>query len=793
MSENDSKTMLSKPAIWLVALMLLGGAVLRWAYFQEARTLPDYEYPALDAQYHDYWARAIVTGDWTPPEGQPYPEIEKHPYVRSPLYPFFLAGVYSLTGLSYDAPRLVQSALGLLSAFLAYLLGRRWFGQAAGLAACLGMSFYWIFPYYESQLIGPALVIPLLLLWLGLMSDAARPLRLDLLGAGGLILGVAALARPNLLLMIPATLVWLFAAARKTAAFSKLAAGAVVFLFCAAAGVSPGVIRNLVVSGQLVPVTAVGGQNLYLGNNELSDGHSGIAPDIRNWSSFDHARLVRELGESVGKPLTYAEANSIWTRRALKYISRHPLGTLQLTMRKILLMIGPKEVSVDREDEFERTASPVLRRLPGSFPFILALGLAGVALLIEEWRRADARQRIAASLLVLTLAVYGLSYLPFTITGRYRVPLTPLLILLGAYAVQRFADMAVRRDWKAVVSWCAAAILGWLILSGNFADYHPSEARWNLSRGLASGRAGDMARAESFLAKASALDPQMPKARLNYGIALARLGKTREALEELQAAAELEPTPLTWQSLGRVRKQAGDVEAAEEAYRAGLNLNTYDAGLHNDLGILLAEQGRLDEAIQEMASAVTVSPDYFDAHRNLAAALENAGRYGDAREQYSIAVKQRPHDGDVAFRFARRLALLGEYRAALPHLYIAINDAPDNPERLGALAWIRATHPDASLRDGKEAVFFARRASDLLGNTEPSALVVLAAANAEMGEVEQAAELIRRALSLLPAEADEDFRRTLQDHLAVYEKGEAYRDASMVTVQEEATDFLETR
>ena len=44
------------------------------------------------------------------------------------------------------------------------------------------------------------------------------------------------------------------------------------------------------------------------------------------------------------------------------------------------------------------------------------------------------------------------------------------------------------------------------------------------------------------------------------------------------------------------------------------------AAAHNNLGIALASQGRLDEAIARFQQALKIQPDFADATRNLAIA-----------------------------------------------------------------------------------------------------------------------------------------------------------------------------
>jgi 4-amino-4-deoxy-L-arabinose transferase-like glycosyltransferase len=109
----------SKSTTWIVlAVILLAGAVLRASYLKEIAATPEFTHPLADPAFHDYWARAILSGDWTPPAGEENPRIAEVPYQRPPGYPYFLALAYALTGKSYLGARIVQMILGLGTAVL---------------------------------------------------------------------------------------------------------------------------------------------------------------------------------------------------------------------------------------------------------------------------------------------------------------------------------------------------------------------------------------------------------------------------------------------------------------------------------------------------------------------------------------------------------------------------------------------------------------------------------------------------------------------------------------------------
>ena len=79
--------MIPRRQLAILGLILAVGLALRLAYLSERREAPDFDQPTADAAFHDYWARGLATGDWTPPAGENDPEISRVPFLRPPGYP----------------------------------------------------------------------------------------------------------------------------------------------------------------------------------------------------------------------------------------------------------------------------------------------------------------------------------------------------------------------------------------------------------------------------------------------------------------------------------------------------------------------------------------------------------------------------------------------------------------------------------------------------------------------------------------------------------------------------------
>lgn len=600
-------------ALAALALILLIGALVRVAYLTEVRERPDFGTPTVDALFNDYWARGLTTGQWTPPAPHQDPLIGTSPYFRPPGYPYFLASVYRLFGDSPLTPRLAQMLLGLASGLLVFLIGRRWCGVMTGLLAATVTVTFWSLVYFEGELLETPL---LTLLFVGLVGAAGlwgerATYPRDLLA--GSLLGLATIVRPNSLLLLPTLLFWGWPAV--AGAFGRAAAlrHATITAAACAAVVAVVAARNYVASGELVLVSTNGGINIFIGNNDAATGEcaGGIAGLGRYDTCFDYGPLVNALAAKVGRPVTPSEASAIFTREAATWVREHPVAELRLLVRKTLLFWGPLQVSHNREDEIDRETSDTLRSLPLGFPFVLALAALGTGLALRPGHApaAGSSGRRMALLLALFALAYFASFLPFFIAGRYRVPVVPLLALLGAGGAERLWRRWRAGDRKQVAAALAVFAALWAAASVNWAGYHPDRARWHYDNGLAHIRTGEVHRAVAEFQQAVDVAPGNFQARSDLGSAYAVLGETGRARQEWERALALDPGyPLAHFNLGRLEASSGRTAAAIAHMERAVTGNPSSWLYRYELAELLLASGRTTDAAAELRAADTLDP-----------------------------------------------------------------------------------------------------------------------------------------------------------------------------------------
>lgn len=124
--------------------------------------------------------------------------------------------------------------------------------------------------------------------------------------------------------------------------------------------------------------------------------------------------------------------------------------------------------------------------------------------------------------------------------------------------------------------------------------------------------------------------PKSVEAHTNLAVALEAQGKLDEAIEHFRVAASLDAgSAHTRENLangllarGAALLESGKPHEAAEELRAALALLPNSVETHNNLGIALASQGKLDEAIAHFHRALELRPGFEDARRNLETALK---------------------------------------------------------------------------------------------------------------------------------------------------------------------------
>ena len=229
----------------------------------------------------------------------------------------------------------------------------------------------------------------------------------------------------------------------------------------------------------------------------------------------------------------------------------------------------------------------------------------------------------------------------------------------------------------------------------------------------------------------------------------------------------------------RARVQTSYWRNSEALFTHALAVTENNDVALNNLGILSLEKGQLDDAISKLEAAINVRPDNGPAHDNLAKALLKKGRVAEAMVHYRKFLEIEPQNVEARNILGTVLIQQGYVRDAIDQWQQALAIQPDNGNAASNLAWVFATCPEDSIRDGPRAVDLAQKAMLIAGGKIPMIYRVLAAAYAENGRFNDAIEAAERGAELSNSQDNPALASELESNIAFYQSGKPLRDPSI--------------
>ena len=135
--------------------------------------------------------------------------------------------------------------------------------------------------------------------------------------------------------------------------------------------------------------------------------------------------------------------------------------------------------------------------------------------------------------------------------------------------------------------------------------------------------------------------------KVNYGLALLRVGRNAEAVEQLTESQKQEPSlPYTWFNLGIFYKHAGDYEKAIEQFRGMIRLTPDEPMAHYNLAAVLRSKGDIEAALPEFLKAEELNPNLAGPHFQLFTIYQRTGKKEDAaRERQTFEAAKKHKEG----------------------------------------------------------------------------------------------------------------------------------------------------
>jgi tetratricopeptide (TPR) repeat protein len=223
-------------------------------------------------------------------------------------------------------------------------------------------------------------------------------------------------------------------------------------------------------------------------------------------------------------------------------------------------------------------------------------------------------------------------------------------------------------------------------------------------------------------------------------------------------------------------QKKGENAAALAEWKKALEMDPNDARANNGIAVALSVAGNSDDAIAYFHKAIQINANFFEAFYNLGLELVKKNQLNEAIDAWLNAVRIRPDFAAGHENLGYAFYLQGKFADSLAHLRLALEDEPDRVSVLNLAASLMATCPDASIRNGTEAMALANRAQRLTVGHDAAILDTLSAAHAEVGSFPQAIETEQRAIVLATQQGKLQLANTLKAHLTRYRSNAPLRE-----------------
>ena len=406
-------------------------------------------HPVVDAKAYDRIAENILAGNGFV-ENQSVPIERDSAIIRvGPLYQYFLAGVYRVFGHRYEAVWIIQALLHIATAFITYNIAYVIFcsrreREIIALAAAAAIAFYPDLIEISAMLMTETLYLFLWSLfvylflryvnktsvgrgdvfrrWLGSLSNFLRtrqglnrekpawPYVLFL----GIVGGLAVLARPPILFVLPAAVYFFWR--RRRLDLLILFAAALVLIW------TPWTIHNYATFNRFMPFGGAGNYNFWIGNHPGANGEQETGAEIADFLQKNGAVALYDA--SLPGFLSFARAE--------------PFQFMRLTLLRVnhyFSIVRPMGFWF-YDSGWSQAMFVVSSALASLLLFVFALyGL------MRTWHEREPALSYLIAFTILTPLILFVT----VVETRYRFQIYPLLAVLAGFGA---VDFVTQRGWR---------------------------------------------------------------------------------------------------------------------------------------------------------------------------------------------------------------------------------------------------------------------------------------------------------------------------------------------------------
>ena len=218
--------------------------------------------------------------------------------------------------------------------------------------------------------------------------------------------------------------------------------------------------------------------------------------------------------------------------------------------------------------------------------------------------------------------------------------------------------------------------------------------------------------------KSLEINPNNYKTLNNIAIALEEKGNFHEARELLEKAIKIDSKNyLAHYSMGNVYKALGLNSAAIKCYELAKEATDEDSGIKNNLGLILSEEGRYEEAIENYKSILKTNPESVRSLLNIASVYRQVGQLKKAMEFNNKAMEFNKDKEIEQFIYSNQATMeldAGDFKNSIknnkkalalnPNLFLAYDNACLTSQMIGEYESLTSSYKQllSQLKPSKE-------------------------------------------------------------------------------------------
>ncbi len=583
--KNLSKTFFSQNRRAVEFFLLALG--LRLAYWLILKSFYlFYDSPSGDALYYQSWAQDILAG------GRP------GVFFGLPLYAYFLAVLKILTLNNGFWIRLLHLVLGSANCVLVYYLARRVFNERAAALTAILVAINFSLIHYDWLMMPVTVLISLSLMILLFLERQEFEKNKRQWFFLGILVGIAALGDGKFLFF--AFFLSLYYWSRFPAErFVNLRFILIPFLcgmclILAAVG-----LRNRLVGGDWVLISAQSGLSFYIGNNPASTGVFENPDFIRPTHEGQDLDQVLMAQKALNRTLKPSEVSSFYRRQGWEFIWQNPRAFFDLLRKKFLAFWCEHEGAYDLDLLFQRRAKNFLDFNP--YFCIVPLALLGIVFSI----RKNFRTRFSFFLILSQLAMT----LVFFLTHRHRTTILPLLIMFESWGIFWIWGKIKEKNYSLLAFVGVCLLILFVSFRPVSLDKNSMDFLWLSKAGALQEKKGRLDEAKADYVKALQINPHDPNILCNLANVFFQQKNYNEAIRNYKKALQILPFHLdALYNLAFTYERIQDFSSAMAYFYQVITLDpsSYDAHFH--LGQLHLAQGQCENALYHFHETLRLKP-----------------------------------------------------------------------------------------------------------------------------------------------------------------------------------------